>query len=189
MSASPVADPPVAGPPDAGPPDAGPPAAGPPAAPADFDAVFSTLLPRLYRRAVVLAGDSAQDAVHDTYLKLRRYPRQFTTHPVPYAYAFRALVSVVHNNRRRRAWHILTDQVPDTPDPVGPVVLREAEWQVRWLLSQLTVKQAAAVLLVDLDAHTIDEAAAVLGVHRGTVARARSRALSHLRTLLKDADR
>ncbi|WP_371502072.1 RNA polymerase sigma factor [Kitasatospora sp. NBC_00374] len=162
---------------------------GSPPGPAEFDAVFSGLLPQLYRRAVALVGDGAQDAVHDTYLKLRPNPQRLTAHPAPYAYAFRALVSVVHNSRRRRMWHILVDRVPEAPDPVGPVVVRESEWQARWLLSQLTVKQAAAVLLVDLDAHTIDEAAAILGVHRGTVARARSRALSHLRTLLKDADR
>ncbi|GAA1936626.1 hypothetical protein GCM10009738_06400 [Kitasatospora viridis] len=153
-----------------------------------FDALFADLLPRLYRRAALLTGEGAQDAVHDTYLKLRPHPERLLGHPVPYAYAFRTLVSVIHNTRRHRRRHVLVDRVPEQPEPGGALVLREAEWQSRWLLGQLTLRQAAAVLLVDLDAHTIDEAAAILGVHRGTVSRARARALSHLRTLAKDGD-
>src|SRR3954451_1326816 len=42
--------------------------------------------------------------------------------------------------------------------------------------------EAAAVLLVDLDGYTIGQAAGILRVHRGTVSRARTRALRKLRT-------
>ncbi|AEW98819.1 ECF subfamily RNA polymerase sigma factor (plasmid) [Streptantibioticus cattleyicolor NRRL 8057 = DSM 46488] len=151
-----------------------------------FDEVFCELLPRLYRRAAMLAGESAQDVVHETYLRLAARPERLTAHPVPYAYAFRALVSTIRDDARRRRRQVLTGQPPEVPSGGGVLELREAEWQVRWLLRQLTLKQAAAVVLVDLDAHTIDEAAEILGVHRGTISRARARALDALRTLTKD---
>jgi RNA polymerase sigma-70 factor (ECF subfamily) len=151
-----------------------------------FDQLFSELLPRLYKRAVLLAGDGAEDAVHEVYLKLVRRPRRVLEHPQPYAYLIATLVSVVRDDwRRHRHWVSVAD-VPDQPEMVAPVDVYEARSQATWLLRQLSPGQAAAVLLVDLDGYTIDEAAAVLGVHRGTVSRARYRALAVLRDLLKD---
>jgi RNA polymerase sigma factor (sigma-70 family) len=153
---------------------------------ATFDALFLELLPRLYRQAALLTGDGAQDAVHEAHLKLSAQPEHLTGHPTPYAYAFRTLVGAIRDSQRRRRRFRPVDRVTDAPQSRSTVELREAEWQVHWLLSQLTVKQAAAVILVDLDAYTIDEAADVLGVHRGTVSRARTRALTALRTLAED---
>ena len=63
--------------------------------------------------------------------------------------------------------------------------MREAEWEATRLLGRLSERQAAAVLLVDLDGYTIDQAADILKVHRGTVSRARARALAALRTLVR----
>ena len=76
---------------------------------------FCELLPRLYRRAVLLVGDgSAEDAAHEVYLKLAAHPLRVLDHPQPYAYVIATLVSVVRDERRRlkRPW--LLDQVgPD----------------------------------------------------------------------------
>lgn len=82
-----------------------------------FDTLFCGLLPRLYRRAVMLAGtrQAAEDAVHEAYLKLVARPEKLLGHPEPYAYAFRAMLSAVHDARRKE-----TRQVPtDAPDTVG----------------------------------------------------------------------
>ncbi|MET7303728.1 RNA polymerase sigma factor [Embleya sp. NPDC005575] len=152
-----------------------------------FDALFCGLLPRLYRRAVLLAGEgSAEDAVHETYLKLARRPDRLLGHPEPYAYAFRALVSVTRDMWRARSRQVL---LPEPPEPgeraqsaAGDAIARrEAEWEAVRMLGSLPAKQAAAVLLVDLDGYTIDQAAEILGVHRGTVSRSRERALTRLR--------
>jgi len=156
----------------------------------EFDALFCDLLPRLYRRAVLLGGDgNAEDAVHETYLKLARRPDRLLGHPEPYAYAFRALVSVTRDMWRARRRHVLLAEPPEPDEDFGtnasdPIARREAEWEAVRMLGALPAKQAAAVLLVDLDGYTIDQAAEILGVHRGTVSRARERALTRMRTAL-----
>ncbi len=152
---------------------------------AEFDRVFCLLLPRLYRRAVLLAGrDAAEDVVHEAYLKLRRRARRLVAHPAPYAYCFAAMVSVVRDRWRRDRRQVPVPLLVERAQEGDTLRDREAELEVVRLLSGLTVKQAAAVLLVDLDGYTLDEAAVVLRVHRGTVARSRERALSRLREAL-----
>jgi RNA polymerase sigma factor (sigma-70 family) len=153
----------------------------------EFNAEFLKVLPRLYRRAVFLAGAArAEDAVHDAYLKLSARPERFANHPEPYAYAFAAVVSAVRDSIRRTGRQVLVEQVPDGPEDWSrPIDLREAQWEATRLLGELSERQAAAVLLVDLDGYTIDEAAAILKVHRGTVSRARARALAALRVLVE----
>lgn len=148
----------------------------------EFNDLFSRLLPRLYRRAVMLVGTvDAEDAVHETYLKLVRQPHRLSRHPEPYAYAFSALVSVVRDRWRRHRRETPLAEVPDAPAPADPLARTEAGWEVVRLLRMVPVRQAAAVVLVDLDGYTIDQAADILGVHRGTVSRARDRALKRLR--------
>lgn len=172
-----------------------------------FDDVFCELLHRLYRRAAVLAGSrqSAEDAVHEVYLKLAARPEKFLAHPEPYAYAFSSLLSVVRDSWRRERRQVLVADVEFTgaaggagpgrdsaagagvaPPPGaqwddGGVERRAAELETVRLLRQLTVRQAGVVVLVDLDGYTIDQAARMLGLHRGTVALTRRRALDKLR--------
>ena len=150
----------------------------------EFDAVFCGLLPRLYRRAALLTGeDAAADVVHEAYLKLVARPGRLTAHPQPYAYAYATMVSVVRDGwRRGRRQMPVAEFGADLHVGVdGGLGWREAVWEARRLLDGLPPGEAAAVLLVDLDGYTIDQAADMLGVHRGTVARARGRALDKLR--------
>ncbi|MDI5970796.1 RNA polymerase sigma factor [Streptomyces sp. SL13] len=160
---------------------------------ATFDERFCGLLPRLYRRASLLAGQTAQDAVHETYLKLAARPERFLAHPEPYAYAFAALTSVVRDGFRRERRQVPLAEPEAQAPPVGggggwgmEIERRSAELEVVRLLSRLSVRQAAVVLLVDLDGYTIDQAAAILGLHRGTVSRTRARSLDKLRGVLTE---
>jgi RNA polymerase sigma factor (sigma-70 family) len=151
----------------------------------EFDAVFCDLLPRLYRRAALLVeAATAEDVVHEAYLKLAVRPGRLTAHPHPYAYAFATMVSVVRDDWRRGRRQVPVANVSE--DLLGGVDgglgWREAVWEARRLLDGLAPGEAAAVLLVDLDGYSIDQAADMLGVHRGTVARARGRGLDKLRT-------
>jgi RNA polymerase sigma factor (sigma-70 family) len=153
----------------------------------EFDRIFSDLLPRLYRRAFALTGSqhTAEDALHDAYLKLVIRPEALVRHPLPYAYAFATVLSVVRDGWRRGQREVPHGEVADlvvTQWDSGTTAW-EAEQETVRLLRHLTAKQAAIVLLVDVDGCTIDQAADVLGLHRGTVSRARGRALDKLRSL------
>ncbi|UGY90788.1 RNA polymerase sigma factor [Streptomyces gobiensis] len=152
-----------------------------------FDTVFCSLLPRLYRRATLLSGGthSAEDLVHDTYLKLAARPGRLPAHPEPYAYAFATLMSVVRDAWRRDRKHVLVADVDVAQGGWdGGLEQRTAELETIRLLGQLSVRQAGVVILVDLDGYTIDQAASILRVHRGTAARQRTRALDKLRRVL-----
>ncbi|WP_314174933.1 RNA polymerase sigma factor [Streptomyces winkii] len=175
-----------------------------------FDDVFCGLLHRLYRRAAMLAGSrqSAEDAVHEVYLKLAARPENFLAHPEPYAYAFSSLLNVVRDSWRKERRQVLVADVEFTGDGAGVrrdgspgaasahapppgaqwddggLEQRASELETIRLLRQLTVRQAGVVVLVDLDGYTIDQAARILGLHRGTVALTRRRALDKLRGAL-----
>jgi RNA polymerase sigma factor (sigma-70 family) len=166
-----------------------------------FDDVFCGLLHRLYRRAAMLAGSrqTAEDSVHEVYLKLAARPQKFLAHPEPYAYAFSALLSVLRDGWRRERGQVLLADVEfggaehsgggrslSGGQWDGGVEQRASEIEVLRLLRQLSVRQAGVVILVDLDGYTIDQAAEILNVHRGTVARTRKRALDKLRGTLLD---
>ncbi|MEV0532934.1 RNA polymerase sigma factor [Kitasatospora sp. NPDC050463] len=160
---------------------------------AEFNRVFTDLLPRLRRAAVTLTGSriAADDVVHDAYLRIARRPERFLGHPQPYAYVFTTMANLVRDQwRRERRRVLLSEPVPDDHASVDPRGggLGEllARWEVVRLLSCLTAKQARVVQLVDLDGYSVDEAAALLGLHRSTLAVTRRRALARLRVVLED---
>ncbi|SEE86670.1 RNA polymerase sigma-70 factor, ECF subfamily [Streptomyces sp. 2112.3] len=171
-----------------------------------FDEVFCGLLPRLYRRAVMLAGSrqSAEDVVHEAYLKLAARPQRFLAHPEPYAYAFTAVLNVARDAYRKDRRQVLVDAMDGVEESgaggaggdagTGPggvaggwdggVERRQAEIETVRLLGKLSHRQAGIVILVDLDGYTLDQAAKIMKVHRGTAARHRARALDRLRAYL-----
>ncbi|MFH8567108.1 RNA polymerase sigma factor [Streptomyces sp. NPDC017993] len=175
-----------------------------------FDEVFCGLLPRLYRRAVMLAGSrqSAEDVVHEAYLKLAARPQRFLAHPEPYAYAFTAVLNVARDAYRKDRRQVLVDTLEGVEEVGaggvsggagaglgaasggwdGGVGRRQAELEVVRLLGRLSHRQAGIVILVDLDGYTIDQAAKIMKVHRGTAARHRARALDRLRAYLVESE-
>ncbi|MFG2829858.1 RNA polymerase sigma factor [Streptomyces sp. NPDC048434] len=175
-----------------------------------FDEVFCGLLPRLYRRAVMLAGSrqSAEDVVHEAYLKLAARPQRLLAHPEPYAYAFTAVLNVARDAYRKDRRQVLVDGMDGVEEAgaggmgggagAGPGVAsggwdggverRQAEIEAVRLLGKLSHRQAGIVILVDLDGYTIDQAAKIMKVHRGTAARHRARALDRLRAYLVESE-
>ncbi|MGI5258454.1 RNA polymerase sigma factor [Streptomyces angustmyceticus] len=164
-----------------------------------FDEVFCGLLPRLYRRAVMLAGSrqSAEDVVHEAYLRLAARPQRFLAHPEPYAYAFTAVLNVARDAYRKDRRQVLVDGMDGVEEGGagagagaapggwdGGVERRQAEIEAVRLLGKLSHRQAGIVILVDLDGYTLDQAAKIMKVHRGTAARHRARALDRLRAYL-----
>ncbi|MFF7991317.1 RNA polymerase sigma factor [Kitasatospora xanthocidica] len=166
---------------------------------AEFNRVFTGLLPRLQQAAAVLTGSplAAGDVVHDAYLRIARRPERFLRHPQPYAYAFTTMVNILRDQWRRERRRV---PMPEVPEPgggaerdrgasdaraVGGMAELQARWEVARLLGFLTAKQARAVALVDLDGYTVDEAAELLGLHRSTLAVTRRRAHGRLRAVLE----
>ncbi|MFE2721185.1 RNA polymerase sigma factor [Kitasatospora sp. NPDC059327] len=159
---------------------------------AEFNRVFTELLPRLRRAAVSLTGSpvAADDIVHDAYLRISRRPERFLGHPQPYAYAFTTMANLVRDQwRRERRRATLSESAAEehaVADPLGGGLGELlACWEVARLLDCLTAKQARVVRLVDLAGYSVDEAAALLGVHRSTLAVTRRRALTRLRVVLE----
>ncbi|MEV7184810.1 RNA polymerase sigma factor [Kitasatospora sp. NPDC093102] len=165
---------------------------------AEFNRVFMDLLPRLHQAAASLAGGpvGAGDVVHDAYLRIARRPERFLGHPQPYAYAFTTMVNILRDQWRRERRQVSMPEVPEAggagergrgaPDPrAGGMAELQARWEVLRLLGFLTVKQARAVVLVDLDGYSVDEAAELLGLHRSTLAVTRRRAHGRLRAVLQ----
>ncbi|MEU5301851.1 RNA polymerase sigma factor [Streptomyces noursei] len=182
----------------------GPPGPGGTAS-AAFDELFCGLLPRLYRRAVMLAGtrQSAEDVVHEAYLKLAARPQRLLAHPEPYAYAFTAVLSVARDAYRKERRQVLVEEVDEwdaagagagpgagggSGEWDGGMARRHAELEAVRLLGRLSHRQAGIVILVDLDGYTIDQAAKIMKVHRGTAARHRARALDRLRAYLVESE-
>lgn len=153
-----------------------------------YDRLFCALLPRLYRRTVGLTGNrhAAEDALHDAYVKLARHPHRLLAHPEPYAYAYATVLSTLRDGWRRRGREVPSGQLPSGLRTAcdGGLGAREAELETLRLMTYLTARQASVVLLVDVAGHTLDQAAALLGRHRGTVARTRTQALRKLRAVV-----
>ncbi|WP_158239589.1 RNA polymerase sigma factor [Streptomyces carminius] len=149
-----------------------------------MEALIHDLLPLLRRQASRILGQDAEDAVQTACLKLLRTSESWLSHPNPVAYAVRTVTTAAYDMSRRQRRDTPVDEVPDHAHPGDALAQREARWEVRRLLSAVPRKQAAAIFLVDVQDYTIDRAAAVLGVHRGTVSRARTHGLRTMREMV-----
>lgn len=156
--------------------------------PGDFDASFTADMPRLRRRLLALTGNphDADDLLQETYLRLSRRARaQDLTHQRhPYAYTCTVALNLLrdswqHPSRREQS----TDRLPEAGWD-GGLASYEASATTLALLRTLSEKEAAAVILVDLEGLSHDTAGERLGAHRGTVQRNRMRALAKIRAAL-----
>ncbi|MER7668502.1 RNA polymerase sigma factor [Kitasatospora sp. NPDC096128] len=162
--------------------------------------MFTELLPRLQQAAAMLTGSplAAGDVVHDAYLRIARRPERFLGHPQPYAYVFTTMTNILRDQWRRERRRAALRELPESAEAAGPgggrpafdpspggMAELQARWEVVRLLGFLTAKQARAVVLVDLDGYSVDEAAELLGLHRSTLAVTRRRAHVRLRAVLE----
>ncbi|GGU48085.1 RNA polymerase sigma factor [Streptomyces lavendofoliae] len=155
---------------------------------AEFDEAFTAVMPRLRRRLLALTGDphDADDLVQETYLRLsgRARASALTRQHQPYAYTCAAALNLLRDSWRQPARRErCTDRLPE-PSWDGGFATREAEAVTTALLRVLSPKEAAAVILVDIEGLTHDMAGERLGAHRGTVQRNRMRGLAKMRAAL-----
>ncbi|GAA3655665.1 SigE family RNA polymerase sigma factor [Nocardioides ginsengisoli] len=145
---------------------------------------------RLRRTAYLMCGDWDRAADHVQEALIRVYvawPR-LTRAGREYAYARRAVVSVVLDHGRRRS----STEIPAEPDPqlssghdlAEAVTAREALLSV---MAQLPPRQRACVVLRYFEDLSVADTARALGCSEGTVKSQTARALDRLRSVFEDS--
>jgi RNA polymerase sigma-70 factor (ECF subfamily) len=160
----------------------------------EFEMTALPLARRLYATALRITGrtDDALDVVQETFLRAYRTFDSFTTGTNLKAWLFTILRSVSMNRwrdeRRRPAMVPLEDWEArfGALAAAGPPTQDATSEEVRRALDGLPEEFRLAVLLVDVEGLTYDEAAAALGCPVGTVRSRLSRARRALFVALHD---
>jgi RNA polymerase sigma-70 factor (ECF subfamily) len=156
-----------------------------------FNQLVSRHRQRMWAVAVRTLGDpeEAADAVQDACLSAYRSAGSFRGDSQVSTWLHRIVVNAALDRARRRA---VRPAVPlpehDLPERRDALAERETALEVHRALHDLPEEQRVAIVLVDLEGFSVDDAAAVLEVPPGTVksrcfrGRARlAQALGHLR--------
>jgi RNA polymerase sigma-70 factor (ECF subfamily) len=146
---------------------------------------------RLWAVALRTMGnpDDAADALQDALLSAHRKAGQFRGEAAVTTWLHRIVVNACLDRLRRRAARP-TVPLPDTEatapaDPSDPLGQREIAWEVERALLTLPDEQRAAVVLVDVEGYSVEEAAALLQCPAGTVKSRCSRGRAKLVPLLQ----
>ena len=185
-----------------------PPAPAPPLLPTDADLLrahvegdahaFSTLVERhqdrLWAVALRVMGspEEAADALQDAYVSAFRRAGSFRGDSAVTTWLHRVVVNACLD-RLRRAKVRASDPLPEDLDRAGllavepgpdPVEEREQHDAVARALGTLNPDQRAALVLVDMQGYSVEEAAVVLGCAPGTVKSRCARGRARLAPLL-----
>jgi RNA polymerase sigma-70 factor (ECF subfamily) len=150
-----------------------------------FEATALPLMQRLYNAALRLTGDAddAADVLQDTYFRAYRTFANFRPGTNARAWLFTILYSVFFNRRRKRRREVgplpadelerRFDSYVEQPshDAIGQTEAWGSSWppEVERALAALPEQFRAAVLLVDVEELSYEEAAAALECPIGTV--------------------
>lgn len=139
---------------------------------------FEGLMQATERRVVAVAwrllGDREQtrDAVQEVYLRVHRSLSRFRRGEDFHAWLHRIAVNVCHDLARKRRPAASLDDVPEPAvDGVSEADLLAAErWRhLREALATLPAGERAALVLRDLEGHSTEEVARLLGTRPATV--------------------
>ncbi len=170
-------------------------------------AAFSVLVTRHRDRLWAVAlrtmrhPDDAADALQDAYISAFRRAASFRGDSLVTTWLHRVVVNACLDRLRRNRVRAV-EPLPDDPDrsaelagaetAVDPVERQVQATEVARALAQLNVDQRAALVLVDMEGYSVDEAAGMLGCASGTVksrcARGRAKLAPLLAHLRLDAD-
>jgi len=153
-----------------------------------FDQIFRDLRPRLHRYCARMTGSvvDGEDVVQQALVQALEALPRMAMPDRPEAWLFR----VAHNaaldflRRRRRAEGWMTDTDPETViDPISAAEQRQIAAASLHLFMQLPPAQRAAVILMDVLGHSLQEIAAVLDMTLPAVKAALHRGRTRLRAL------
>jgi RNA polymerase sigma-70 factor (ECF subfamily) len=168
--------------------------------PEAFGVLFARHRARLWAVALRTTGDreEAADALQDAMVSAFRRAESYREDAAVTTWLHRIVVNACLDRLRRRNVRLadaLPEETSTTPaalrepasaSPEARAELAERRERVLAALATLPVDQRAALVLVDLQGHSVDEAAAVLGVAPGTVKSRCSRGRARLAPLLAD---
>jgi RNA polymerase sigma-70 factor, ECF subfamily len=178
--------------------------------PTAFGTLFTRHRDRLWAVALRTTGDpeEAADALQDALVAAFRRAESYRGDAAVTTWLHRVVVNAALDRLRRRRTRA-TDQLPDdleehagrgtlrtgtteTEDPAEAAVRADRRREVLAALATLPVEQRAVLVLVDMEGHSVEEAASILGVPTGTVKSRCSRGRARLLPLLarnQDGDR
>ena len=170
--------------------------------PTAFGLLFARHRDRLWAVALRTTGDpeEAADALQDAMVAAFRRAESYRGDAAVTTWLHRIVVNAALDRLRRRKTRA-TDPLPDdleehagrgtprtstgdTEDPAEAAIRAERQREVHAALGTLPPDQRAALVLVDMQGHSVDEAAAILGVPAGTVKSRCSRGRARLLPLL-----
>ena len=147
--------------------------------PAAFEELVRRHRDRLWSVALRTTGDpeEASDALQDALISAYRRAGQFRGESAVTTWLHRIVVNASLDRLRRRSVRSaqpLPDDDETSPgtvvaDPVDHMDRREVQLVVTQALAELPEDQRDAVLLVDVEGWSVEEAAAMLGCPEGTV--------------------
>jgi RNA polymerase sigma-70 factor (ECF subfamily) len=149
-----------------------------------FGELFRRHRDRMWAIALRTMGDpeEAADALQDALISAFRRAGSFRGEAAVTTWLHRIVINACLDRIRRRAVRPTVPLVDQpVPDPTGD---REIGLDVAAALARIPAEQRAALVLIDMQGYSVEEAAAILGVPTGTVksrcARGRARLLPHL---------
>ncbi|MBG0568334.1 SigE family RNA polymerase sigma factor [Actinoplanes aureus] len=154
----------------------------------EFTAFVESAGTRLRRTAYLMCRDwhLAQDLTQHTFAKMYAVWGRIRTGTNLEAYSRRVLMNAVFDqNRRRSGSEIVLGELPDRPDGTPPAT-PELRVDLAEALARLTVEDRAVLVLRHAEDHSVESAAAILGLSTSAVKMRNARALSRLRALLGD---
>ncbi|HEX6517198.1 MAG TPA: RNA polymerase sigma factor SigM [Nocardioidaceae bacterium] len=170
-----------------------------------FGALFARHRDRLWSVALRTTGDpeEAADALQDAMVSAFRRAGSFRGDAAVTTWLHRVVVNACLDRLRRRAVRLaeplpedaeryVAPGTPLTPgggeasDPADRAVAHERRSAVLAALGTLPPEQRAALVLVDMEGHSVEEAAAILECRPGTVKSRCSRGRARLLPLLRD---
>ncbi len=171
--------------------------------PTAFGELFARHRDRLWAVALRTTGDAeeAADALQDALIAAFRRADGYRGDAAVTTWLHRIVVNAALDRLRRRKTRStgplpddleehtgrgsLDTRSPETEDPAEAAIRGDQRREVMAALATLNAEQRAALVLVDMEGHSVEEAAAILGVPAGTVKSRCSRGRARLLPLLE----
>ena len=151
-----------------------------------FESFFDREARTLFRRLYAVTGDAgeAEEIMQDAFLALWERWDRVGAMDDPTGYLYRTSMNVFRK-RGRRAALAIRKRLALAPDPV-PFANIDEQQDVVAALRNLSPKQRAAIVLLDVLDYTSEDAGKALGVSAGTVRGVASRARETLRRQMSE---
>jgi RNA polymerase sigma-70 factor, ECF subfamily len=157
----------------------------------DFDRLYRSAYPRVYRTLAAILGDSAEaeDCAQDAFVKAFQAWKRWRPDAPAEAWIHRIAVNRAISYRRRAALRTVPELLRRFGKPVGPADPAQVATQpdVLTALRSIPPKLAAAIVLRHYHGYNNREIAAALGVSERTIGTRLSQAAERLRALLEES--